>query len=134
MLEVVPCDDDPPLDDNKVGQGAAWVDHDNDQDSDLSFLNKSNADHFLLNDGTGHFVGEATGFGYTGPSTNMAWGDYDNDGYVDVFVVYTNDPGWSAALLRNRDGNYFSDVTPALLEDYGACQSACWIDGDDGEA
>ena len=72
--------------------GASFIDYDNDGDLDL-FL--SNADvpfgfnTLYRNDGNDHFsrieAGEVTGMQMT--TFGHAWGDYDNDGLEDLFVV-----------------------------------------------
>ena len=61
------------------------------------------------NDGKGHFtdVTEKAGLAGTGYDTGVAIGDYDNDGYEDIFVagVYRN------TLYHNNGNGTFTDVT-----------------------
>ena len=95
-----------------VGWAAAFVDHDNDGDLDIFQVNGD--DHHLYgqeallfdNTGGGTFRDvSATRGGYFQRelvSRGAAFGDYDNDGDVDVFIVNLND---RAVLLRNEGGN-----------------------------
>src|SRR5579862_8840520 len=56
------------------------------------------------------------------------WGDYDRDGWPDLYVV--NDFGRKNLYRNNGDGT-FTDVAPqAGVEDVGAGMSVCWLDYD----
>src|SRR5206468_6084908 len=58
------------------------------------------------------------------------WGDYDNDGDLDLFYADANFPNH---LLRN-DGGTFVDVTPSNVAMGGHSLSPCWGDYDnDGD-
>ena len=61
------------------------------------------------NDGAGHFrdVTAKAGLAGTGYDTGVAIGDYDNDGYQDIFVggVHRN------TLYHNNGDGTFTDVT-----------------------
>jgi Tfp pilus assembly protein PilF/peroxiredoxin len=86
------------------------------------------------NDGTGRFVDvtDETGLGENNDrfSFACAWGDYDEDGWPDLFVA--NDFGRKNLYHNNgrRDGRVtFTDVAGAAgVEDHGAGMSAAWID------
>jgi tetratricopeptide (TPR) repeat protein/peroxiredoxin len=57
-----------------------------------------------------------------------AWGDFNGDGWPDLYVV--NDFGRKNLYRNNRDGT-FTDVAPqAGVEDLGAGMSVCWFDHD----
>ena len=61
------------------------------------------------------------------------WGDYNRDGWPDLYVV--NDFGRKNLYRNNGDGT-FTDVAPrAGVEDVGAGMSVCWADfnGDGAE-
>jgi hypothetical protein len=80
--------------------------------ADLKTLRKTSAKYYnrlFRNDGDGHFtdVTEKAGLFGTGYDTGVAIGDYDNDGYDDIFVagVYRN------TLYHNNGDGTFTDVT-----------------------
>jgi Tfp pilus assembly protein PilF/peroxiredoxin len=88
------------------------------------------------NDGHGRFVDATREAGLDAANDRYhfaaAWGDYDGDGWPDLFVA--NDFG-RKNLYRNlgrRDGKVtFEDVAAAAgVEDYGAGMSAAWLDYD----
>ena len=75
--------------------GAAFADYDNDGDLDLYVANyKANA--FFRNEGSGSFIkfsSKAGSIGHVGFGSAVAWGDYDNDGYLDLYVANYLDYG-----------------------------------------
>jgi hypothetical protein len=86
-------------------------------------------------DGTFEDVTEKTGLNQNNNrySFACAWGDYNNDGWPDLFVA--NDFG-RKNLYRNNGNGTFTDVAPeAGVEDTGAGMSAAWgdFDGDGWE-
>lgn len=104
---------DPP---KHYGLGAVWGDYDNDGWMDLYVANDSGPNYLYRNkrDGTFSDVGFETGTSYSGlggeqGSMGVAWGDYDNDGQVDLFV--TNFDGEHNALYRNLGSKGFLDVS-----------------------
>ena len=72
----------------------AWADQDNDGDLDLFGSSERNADVFYRNDGDGSFTKVTEGEWVT--VNRMAnvpvWGDYDNDGWVDLYVANFGPP------------------------------------------
>jgi len=113
----------------------SWVDYDNDGLLDLSLSIISNFSGYNLllhNDGNGAFteyrtnaiVDYAREFG-------AAWGDYDDDGDLDVYLVKY---GAANLLLRNDGTIPFAEVTASPLDDAGNGKGASWIDYDnDGD-
>jgi hypothetical protein len=95
-----------------TGWGGILFDYDNDTDLDL-FVSNGNAHHeyteedvLAANNGKGVFadVAESSGkyFREKHVGRGSTWGDYDNDGDVDILIVNLNAP---AKLLRNDGGN-----------------------------
>jgi hypothetical protein len=59
----------------------------------------------------------------------LAWGDYDNDGWIDLFVG--NNQGDLNVLYRNRgDGTFEVDSDSALSAEGGASLGTAWGDYD----
>jgi len=100
--------------------GVAIFDYNNDGKLDIFFTNgadintlrKDSPKYFnrlFQNDGNGHFtdVTEKAGLRGTRFDTGVAIGDYDNDGFEDIFVagVYGN------TLYHNNGNGTFTDVT-----------------------
>jgi hypothetical protein len=124
---------------------ASWGDYDNDGKLDLYvgryldprkaipttfYARNGEPNRLYHNDGGGHFtdVTEQAGVGDTGLCLGSAWGDYDGDGYPDLYVV--NDFGRSTLYHNNGNGT-FTDVTvKAGALAYGAGMSASFADYD----
>ncbi len=102
-----------------IGWGTDFFDYDNDSDLDIFVANGSTfqylempkflirqKDRLFRNEGNGSFIEIANDVGIgTLPSRvgrGVAFGDYDNDGDVDFFVVNNHD---RAVLWRNDGGN-----------------------------
>ena len=75
------------------GQGVAIGDYDNDGYEDI-FITAYGGNHLFHNEkGTGKFTDVTAKMGLdkihsTGYATSAAWGDYDNDGKLDLYVCY----------------------------------------------
>ena len=130
-----------------MGSGVALFDYDNDGRLDIFFANGARLDdptpkgtipkkddpkywnrlYHQKSDGTFEDVTEKaglTGFGY---STGVAVGDYDNDGFEDLYVAGY---GRSSLYHNNGDGT-FTDVTDAAgVAGSGWMTSAAWVDYD----
>src|SRR5262245_3853888 len=101
------------------GEGAAFLDYDNDGDQDLYLANGSSRkleklanpphDYLLRNNGDGTFtdVTLKSGLGDTEWSSGVAVGDYNNDGYLDIYLTNFG----PNKLYRNNGDGTFSDVT-----------------------
>jgi len=115
--------------------GPAWGDYDNDGDLDL-FLARYNRPSRLYRNDAGVFV-NVTGNSLLAPVASVgntraaAWGDYDRDGDLDLYLVRNNQAN---KLFRNDGGMAFVDVTSGPLGDTGSGQCAAWGDYDnDGD-
>jgi hypothetical protein len=113
----------------------AWADCDGDGDLDLFIANSGpgqpQKDVQFRNDGSGVFTRILTGPQVTeaGLSLGVAWGDYDNDGDLDLFVTQLG--AESNRLYRNDGSNGFVRITAgAIVNDGGSSISAAWGDYD----
>ena len=96
---------------------ASWVDYDNDGFLDLfvannlgSLFERKTPNRLFHNNGDGTFteVTEQSGLKTMWPTIGGAWGDYDNDGRMDLFL--SNGLGRSQLFHNNGDGT-FTDVS-----------------------
>ena len=106
--------------------GLAVFDYNNDGRLDIFFTNGADMpslkktspkywNRLFRNNGDGTFtdVTEQAGLAGTGYDTGVAVGDYDNDGYEDLFVGGVH----HRALYHNNGNGTFTDVTPAGWND-----------------
>lgn len=110
-------------------KGAVWGDYDNDGDADLYVSNYGEPNFFYVNNGDGTFTERAAELGIAGPIMSFpTWFfDYDNDGWLDLFVAsfvpsvtevvrhYLKMPPQAETfrLYRNNRRGGFEDVTAA---------------------
>lgn len=100
-----------------VGSSAAtWGDYDNDGDLDviLSGINSGTRyTELYRNDGNGVFSNRPVGI--TGMSVGaLAWGDYDNDGDQDLFILGDDGGNDLATIYRNDGNDTFVDIDPGI--------------------
>jgi hypothetical protein len=130
-----------------MGSGVALFDYDNDGRLDLFFANGARIDdptpkstipkkdgpkywnrlYHQKTDGTFEDVTEKAGVAGVGYSTGVAVGDYDNDGFDDLFVA-----GYGRSILYHNNGDgTFTDVTASAgVAGAGWATSAAWVDYD----
>jgi hypothetical protein len=93
-----------------TGSGVAFIDYDNDGYPDVFVLSgEGGTNRMYHNDRNGHFTDVTAELGLTssGWAEGVCAGDYDNDGFTDLFVTY-----WGQnRLYRNVNGKRFEDVT-----------------------
>ncbi|HRD54207.1 MAG TPA: FG-GAP-like repeat-containing protein [Flavobacteriales bacterium] len=108
--------------------GSIFTDIDNDCDMDL-FVAKCGCDPtdlLMLNNGTGTFNNVAPGLGLADghQSWSSAWGDFDNDGDMDVLIGASS--GIVHKLMRNNGDGTFTNVTVGSGFDTFTGQSIEW--------
>ncbi len=113
---------------------AAWGDYDNDGDRDILLTGYTGSGFISVvyrNDGGGVFTGINAGL--TGVSgSSAAWGDYDNDGDLDILLTGYTGSGGISVVYRNDGGGVFSDINAGLTGVYYS--STAWGDYDnDGD-
>jgi enediyne biosynthesis protein E4 len=94
-----------------MGNGCAFLDYDGDGNLDILVVDRKLT--LYRGDGQGRFADRTGATGLSkivgGHYLGCAVGDYDNDGYDDLYVS-----GWqTGVLLRNEGGKRFRDVTKA---------------------
>ena len=133
-----------------ASHGGVWADYDNDGDQDFyaNVRSRTARDALWRNDGDGTFtdVSNQAGDIYDFlPTEGVAWGDYDNDGFVDLYVANYEtasvDPdaelgiGTPDALYRNVGDGTFEDMSSRAgveLDGDELCgRGVVWCDYDD---
>jgi hypothetical protein len=125
---------DSPVRESSVGVGCAWGDYDNDGDLDLFVANGGNRNNSLFRNDAGTFTKVAAGdiVSNASYSVGSAWGDYDNDGDLDLYVANRLGPNF---LYRNDGVAGFTRITEgAIVTDVADSNGCTWADYDnDGD-
>lgn len=119
-----------------MGAGVSVVDFDRDGWNDLYFTNsgEDSQNSLYRNNGDGTFTDVAAQMNVaavnargTGVSMGAVWGDYDNDGFEDLFLYK-----WGRQeLFHNDGGRAFTRVTDtANLPTWANANTAVWLDYD----
>jgi hypothetical protein len=133
-----------------ASHGGVWADYDNDGDLDFyaNVRSDTNRDALWRNDGDGTFTDVSNQAGEVHdrlPTEGVAWGDYNDDGFVDLYVANYEtasvDPeaelgiGTPDALYHNNGDGTFTDVSDRVgveLDGEPFCgRGVVWSDYDD---
>ena len=111
-------------------EGCAWGDYDNDGFLDLFVANLGQRNFLYHNNGDGTFNKVTTGSIATDVANSVcaAWGDYDNDGYLDLFV--SSFGGNNLLYRNNRDGTFTRITSGRIVTDGGDSVGCTWGDYD----
>lgn len=123
-----------------LGSGAALFDYDNDNDLDLYFVNGNSLqssdtkilhrNRLFRNDG-GNFIDitDLAGVGDTGYGLGCCVGDYNNDGFVDLYVTNFG----ANILYKNNGDGTFTNVARQANVDGAQLSSSCAFADYDGD-
>ncbi|MEO0899149.1 MAG: FG-GAP-like repeat-containing protein [Bacteroidota bacterium] len=121
--------------DSSYSSGSSWGDYDNDGDFDLFVANNADSYNFLYrNNGNATFTRIFSGDIALdkGNSQGSGWTDYNNDGYLDLFV--SNDRAGFKFLYQNNGDGTFTRVSNELTTALGNTMATAWGDYDnDGD-
>ncbi len=111
---------------------AAWGDYDNDGDLDVLVTSWSQPNQLYRNQGNGVFEPDPASPSFPALASGLnrtiaVWGDYDNDGWLDLFVAHL---GTQSRMFHNRGDGTFEEVTTG--SPVAECQGsgAAWADYD----
>ena len=129
---------EPFISDGEISVGVSWIDIDNDDDLDIFVADGSSSEGFddlYLNENE-RFIKVPGGDLSTDDeeSRGISWGDYDNDGDMDLFVArwseFGNDERNDALYENNGDGTFSQITNNVVVEDRAQSWSGSWADYD----
>ncbi len=102
------------------GQVWNWIDYDNDGDLDAYLTNyignvAAGLRNFLYRNDSGRYTSITSGAIATDAGLSLAqvWGDFDNDGDLDVFVAEDNNNGAANKFYQNNGNGTFTRILTA---------------------
>jgi hypothetical protein len=116
--------------------GGAWGDYDNDGLPDLFVTDQQGVRNRLYhNNGNGNFTNVTSGPmlkpASSGGAFGCSWGDYDNDGYLDLITTGFN--GTNGLYHNNGDGTFTQILSEPPVLNYtpdAATVGVAWVDYD----
>ena len=117
---------------NSSSNSASWADYDNDGDLDILTTSDGHGNYLYRNDGNNTF-NLATGNPIVNSGQTYShsgnWGDYDNDGDLDLFIA--NDLMRANYLYRNEGGGNFTQIFDSpITTDTNSSFNGNWVDYD----
>ncbi|MEM6805252.1 MAG: FG-GAP-like repeat-containing protein, partial [Bacteroidota bacterium] len=120
----------------KFSMGGTWADYDGDGLLDLFIPNGRDDNNSLYhNEGNGQFSKIASGniVNDGGNSTGSSWGDYDNDGDMDLYVTNASNQK-NFFYINNGNGTFTRDYDQIIVQEHGHSHGSAWADLDkDGD-
>lgn len=116
------------VNDGGESRSCSWGDYNNDSWPDLFVVNYQGQNCFLYrNNGNGSFtkITDVAPVQYVGWGAGCSWGDYDNDGWLDLLVTYNND---NNRLYHNERNGTFTLTSLAPSNEFGWSYYPVWGD------
>lgn len=95
----------------------AWGDYDNDGDLDLALSGNAGGGNYICKIYENDYIGEPdnpfspVGAGLTGVMNSyLAWGDYNNDGWLDIAICGQSTGGYIAKIYQNDGDGTFTET------------------------
>ena len=118
---------------------ASWADYDNDGDQDVFITNQANGNNLLYrNDGNFNFTQITDDILVNDPGyhATSAWGDFDNDGDLDLFVTEAYGPPstplknklYKNLLMETGTANFEKVTSGDIVNDLGFTYGCAWGD------
>ena len=109
------------------GQGAVFLDVDNDGYLDLFLVNNGQANKLWKNNAGTSFteVSAAWGLNYSGPGRGVSGADFNNDGLVDIMIGNYNSP---LKLYKNNTTSFIDYTSAAGINITAWGGSINWFD------
>lgn len=115
--------------------GSSWIDYDNDNDLDLFVANAYGKNPLYANNGDGSFTKITDGdiVNDSTSSRSLSWGDYDNDGDMDLYVTNSSNQQ-NLFYTNNGDGSFTKILNSIIVSDAKNSRGSGWADIDnDGD-
>ncbi len=108
-----------------------WGDYDNDGDLDILISGDTEEERvtkIYRNNGGNSFT-EQTEISLLGVRYSSAeWGDYDNDGFLDILLAGYSGSDWTADIYRNNGNNSFTVRSDFLITGVANREGSSWGD------
>ncbi|MBK9405015.1 MAG: VCBS repeat-containing protein [Ignavibacteria bacterium] len=125
--------DQPLVHDSLPSDGSSWGDFNNDGLPDLCVVNWWNKINLLYqNNGNGNFVflNASPVSSLQSYSETCSWGDYDNDGLLDLFITNSDGLNHRNFLYKNTGSAFVKIDTGATVSETAYSRGVNWIDID----
>jgi len=120
--------------DGRASDGSTWADYDNDGYPDAFTVNWYNQNNLMYhNDGNGTFTQILAGPNVNdgGYSETASWGDYNNDGLVDLYVANSGGPRINYLYKNTGNGQFVKITAGPQSANVGTSRGVNWVDYDD---